>query len=449
MQTIGFLPLYLQLYKNCAPQYTPVATAFAKAMAEKLTQCGFNVVEAPVCCLKEEFAAAVKRFEAAGCSAIATLHLAYSPSLEAIDAIAATDLPVVVLDTTPDSFEAVDESVLMGNHGIHGVQDFCNLLLRRHKRFLLTAGPWQDPTFFAEATRLLKAAGMAWKITHSRVGAVGGEFKGMGDFQVPKGTFGMEIVSYTPQPEPTAEQMKAEEELDRERFIWDEALPVEIYRNTLRECLKLRSWLEQEKLDAFTVCFCGIERKAGWETLPFLECSKAISNGIGYAGEGDTFTAAMTRCLAEVFPKTSFTEMFCPDWKGNRLFTSHMGEMNLALSPSKPFLSEYRYGLSDVSHPAVAYGNFPAGSAILTDLAPGPDGTFTLITAPVHYQMPVTACTKRNCGWFVPASGCIRQFLADYSRAGGTHHLAASYEADSAILRGWAHLMGWNFLEIK
>jgi len=446
---IGFLPLYLQLYKDRCACFTPAAEAFAKKIGGLLADRGFEVVAAPVCCLESEFEAAVKTFEAEGCCAIATLHLAYSPSLESAPVLAKSELPIVVMDTTPGSFEAVDEDVLMANHGIHGVQDFCNLLLRHRKRFLLTAGPWQDPAFFNAVARQLKAAVMAYRMTHMRVGAVGGEFKGMWDFRVPEGTFNMTIVPYTPQPEPAESAIDAEEVLDRERYIWDKGLSREIYRTTMAECLKLRAWLEKEKLDALSVCFCGIERKAGWETLPFLECSKAMGRGIGYAGEGDTLTAAATRCLLEAFPKSSFTEMFCPDWNGNRIFTSHMGELNLALCPTKPLLVEYMYGLSDVSHPAVAYGNLPAGAAVIADLAPGPDGTFTLICGKVHFQLPTPESCSRNCGWFVPASGDIRKFLAEYSRLGGTHHLTACYGADLETLAEWAKLMGWNFAVIE
>ena len=446
---IGFLPLYIQLYKERCASYTPAAEAFAGKIAGLLREEGFEVVAAPVCCLEEEFAAAVARFEQEGCCAIATLHLAYSPSLESAPVLAKSDLPVVVMDTTPDSFDHVDEDILMANHGIHGVQDFCNLLLRYRKRFLLTAGPWQDPGFFAGVARQLKAAAMAYRMTHIRVGAVGGEFKGMWDFRVPEGTFGMQVVPYTAQPGPTEAEIDAEEALDRQRYAWDEGLSRQIYRTTMTECLKLRSWIEKEKLDALTVCFCGIDRRNGWETLPFLECSKAMGRGIGYAGEGDTLTAASTRCLMEAFPRTSFIEMFCPDWDGNRIFTSHMGEMNLELCPTKPLLVEYMYGLTDVSHPAVAYGNLPAGDAVIADLAPGPDGTFTLICAKVHFQLPSPQSTSRNCGWFVPASGDIRKFLAAYSRLGGTHHLTACYGADLDTLAEWAKLMGWSFAVIE
>ncbi len=46
-----------------------------------------------------------------------TLHLAYSPSLESSDVVAGTDLPIVVLDTTPlaqvtDAYLLIDHAEL-------------------------------------------------------------------------------------------------------------------------------------------------------------------------------------------------------------------------------------------------------------------------------------------------------------------------------------------------
>ena len=445
---IGLLPFYLELYDKFISDFSPIARGFAKQIAGELRTRGLEVFEAPACRLESEFADAVSQIEAAGCSAIATLHLAYSPSLEAINPLSRTSLPIVVIDTTPDfDFHATEQ--IMANHGIHGVQDFCNLLLRKRKPFLITAGAWKDSAFLDNAARKLVGAGLAWEFPHLRVGKVGGDFKGMGDFTFSLDALPLQLVEYTPQPEPTQEAVDAEAALDAERFVRDPELTDETYRATLRASLKLRSWLEAEKLKAFTVCFCGISRAKGWETVPFLECSKAIARGIGYAGEGDALTAAMTYCLTQLFPETSFMEMFCPDWSRNRIFTSHMGEINLSLCAAKPLLAKHAYNFSDTGEPAVATGCFKEGKAILTDLAPGPDGTFTLITAPVTWLPAPGPSLSSNTGWFKPQCGSIAEFLAAYSEVGGTHHLATSYNATTEPLRNWAKLMKWNYVELS
>ena len=159
-------------------------------------------------------------------------------------------------------------------------------------------------------------------------------------------------------------------------------------------------------------------------------------------------TAAVTGCLASVFPETSFTEMFCPDWKSERIFTSHMGEINPAICSCKPNLHEMKYSFSDTGNPVIATGCFKAGNAVLTDLAPGPDNTFTLISAKVVYEAPDEPSPLRNHGWFRPEGGSIADFLAEYSRLGGTHHLTCCYDGDIDTVRGWAALMNWKFVQL-
>ena len=443
---IGLLPFYLALYDERCAEISKEVRKFSDVIAGEMKSRGFEVLLSPACRLKDEFAAAVKLFEESGCQAIATLHLAYSPSLESIEPIAASTLPLVVIDTTPDW--AFTPDLIMGNHGIHGVQDFCNLLLRYKKPFLISAGHWQNSDCLDRAARQLKSAAMAYRMTHARVGKIGGDFEGMGDFRVPDGTFNMEVVNYEPVKDIDEKDIDTEMALDKERFRWDESANEENYRRTLNASLKLRKWLESEKLHAFTIAFPGVNRCDGWETVPFLECSKAMARGIGYAGEGDVLTAVATRCLMEVFPETSFTEMFCPDWKNNRIFTSHMGEINPDVCAEKALLHEFNYVYSDTGFPLIATGCLKPGKAILTDLAPGPDGSFTLIAAHAEFLEAPCASGKSNAGWFTPAGKDISTFLEEYSKAGGTHHLSCSYNASLEILRDWAELMKWNFVEI-
>ena len=444
---IGLLPFYLALYDKCRPDMSESIRAFSGRIAGLLESQGFEVIQSPACRVRSEFAEAVKLFENSRCQAIATLQLAYSPSLEAIEALAGTDLPLVIVDTTPDF--AFEPSMTMANHGIHGVQDLCNMLLRYKKTFLIAAGHHEQPEFAARLTGKLRSAGMAYRMTHARVGKIGGDFEGMGDFRVPDGTFNMQIVDYVPQGPPTEAEIEAEMAEDKKAFQWDESVTEASYRRTLDASFRVRKWIEKEGLHAFTIAFPGINRGEGWETVPFLECSKAMARGIGYAGEGDILTAVATRALAEVFPETSFTEMFCPDWKKNLIYTSHMGEINPEICVEKPLLHERNYSFSDTGDPILATGCFKPGRAILTDLAPGADNSFSLITAEVDYQCPGTANPKSNAGWFAPAGGNIGAFLEEYSRNGGTHHLTCSYNASMELLRNWAELMNWNFIEIK
>ena len=54
-----------------------------------------GVLRASFCRLESEFRQAVGRFEAEGADVLVTLHMAYSPSLESIDVLSETPLPIV------------------------------------------------------------------------------------------------------------------------------------------------------------------------------------------------------------------------------------------------------------------------------------------------------------------------------------------------------------------
>jgi L-arabinose isomerase len=130
--------------------------------------------------------------------------------------------------------------------------------------------------------------------------------------------------------------------------------------------------------------FQAFDKDAGTPTVPFLEASKAMARGIGYAGEGDVLTASFTGALMSGLGEATFTEMFCPDWRGDSIFMSHMGECNVDLAAAKPRLVEkdYKYGSTD--NPAVPVFPLPSRPCNLVNIAPGPNDTFTLICASVE-----------------------------------------------------------------
>ena len=195
---IGYLPLYVKLYDDHSSAMRPHIDEICEMMASKLREKGAEVVEAPVCRLADEFKAAVKSFEDAQVDAIVTYHLAYSPSLESIDALAGTELPIVVMDTTPTyEFDNMQNpSEISYNHGIHGVMDMCNLLTRRGKTYAIAAGHYEKSDVIDRTLGYVRAAIAAKAVGQAKVGRVGGPFAGMGDFVVPfeelKARFGID-----------------------------------------------------------------------------------------------------------------------------------------------------------------------------------------------------------------------------------------------------------------
>ena len=182
--SVGLLPLYIELYDNSWPEMRTRVDGFYQQIASALTDRGLEVDTVPVCRLKPEFESAIRQFEGKQVDAIVTLHLAYSPSLESSAALASTRLPVVVLDTTPTySYgPGQDPQELLYNHGIHGVQDMCNLLLRNQKPFVVAAGHWQKSDVLDRVATLARAARLASALKESASGAVRSGVYGHGRF---------------------------------------------------------------------------------------------------------------------------------------------------------------------------------------------------------------------------------------------------------------------------
>ncbi|MFH0879883.1 MAG: hypothetical protein V2A34_09240, partial [Lentisphaerota bacterium] len=346
----------------------------------------------------------------------------------------------------------------INNHGIHGAQDMCNLLLRHGKAFIIEAGHWKGSDVLDRVAQHVRGARIAAVLRKSRVGIIGEPFKGMRDFRVEygklKADIGITVVAVEPAkiaallPKAKDRAVTREMALDRRKFEMDK-VGEELHRQTLRAGLAVRRWLEKEKLTAFSLNFQTVTKASGIPAMPFLEISKAMARGVGYAGEGDVLTAALNGAVATVFPDSSFTEMFCPDWEGNRIFLSHMGEINLNLAERKPVLFEKEWIYSNAQKPVAAAAAFRPGSALFFNLAPQKEG-YTLILASVEMVSEGKTDKFRQTirGWMKPARP-VADFLKAYSHAGGTHHAGLVYGDALPALKSFGAMMGWKVVEIS
>ena len=456
---IGLLPHYLKLYDDTCPEMRPRIERFARTISQALAAEGLHVELAPICRLKEEFQSAVDAFEQEDVACIVTLHLAYSPSLESADVLSATRLPLIVLDTTENfAFDnSVDADEILYNHGIHGVQDLCNLLRRRNKSFQIFAGHYTESDVLSRAARACRSAIIAKRMRTSRVGLVGDPFAGMGDFYVPfdelKRDIGMDVVCYD-EAEGAARiaavtqgEIDAEYARDSAFFTLDPSVTRPVYDRTARVSLALRKWKEEKRLTAMTVNFLATENSnPALPVMPFTECSRMMTEGTGYAGEGDVLTAALVGSLLSIFPETTFSEMFCPDWKGNSIFLSHMGEFNYRICQGKPRLTEKDFPFTNAENPTVAYGTFRAGKAAYVNLAPNGNGKYTLICTRGEV-LPAVGQNRMDesvNGWFRPNAN-VADFLERFSMCGGTHHSAMVYGDCCKELEMFASFMGFAF----
>ncbi|NQU41958.1 hypothetical protein HQ520_01640, partial [bacterium] len=305
---VGLLLHFLKLYDDLGLGARQELERFAARVAEDLRSRGLDVVMTPVSRIQSEFAQSIEILEKEGVDLIISLHLAYSPSLESIDVICKTRTPLLILDTTPDPSFNQDQapSRILFNHGIHGVQDFACMLRRRRRPYRIVAGPSTSGDLFDRAAENARGALAAKVLRNARVLRVGPPFEGMGDFAVEE-TVLREKLGLTVESIDIDELGKAAEavtpaeidaEMARDRDAFECQAPDEVHRRSTRVGLGLRRVLEEHRIDAFSIVFLAFDRSSGpVSTVPFLETSKAMSCGLGYAGEGDMLSAAMVGAL--------------------------------------------------------------------------------------------------------------------------------------------------------
>ncbi len=444
---LALLPLYIALYDEVRPEARPDMEAFADRVAARLESAGLLVHRGETACVCSEVERTVHALMAADPDLLATLHLAYSPSLEAIDALVEARVPLLLLDTTPA--ERFDEDAtgedMFRNHGIHGVQDLACMLRRHSRPYLLAVGHVDDDAFVADVVTTARAARAARAMRSMRVLVFGESFAGMGDFAVSEDVMttrlGIEAHRVTVDAlartagSIPAEEVAAESAADRARFDAT-GVSAEALDRTNRVGLAMRRMLAEGGAGAMSFNFASFVAETGIGTVPFLEASKAMARGVGYAGEADALTAGLVGSLAQAGCAVTFTEMFCPDWAGGTVFMSHMGECNLALAAEPPRLVEKPYRFSEVADPVVAIPKLTPGLATLVNLAPGPHDGFDLIAARVEVldRGPVPGFPDVPHFW-IPSRTC---------RTSGSARSTTTCPGSCAATPSWAARTTWR-----
>lgn len=457
---IGLLPLYIELYDKVCPSLRSRLENYYEKIAESFEEKGFTVCRSKFCRLIEEFQETVSSFEDENVTCIITLHMAYSPSLMSAKILAETKLPIIVLDTTETysfgSMQNPDE--IMYCHGIHGVMDMCNLLIKNKKNYAIAAGHWEKSNVISRTCEFIKAAFAAKALFGMKVGSLGGSFDGMGDFAISdeeiKRLFGIEIV-YADGTELKGyknglSDAEIENEIENDLKIGEiiNPFPSQVHKRSVRDGLCVRKWIDNNNLGAFTINFSKITKSSGLDTMPFMEACKAMARGTGYAGEGDVLTAAFCGALRSSFEYTSFVEIFCPDWEGESVMISHMGEMNYSCASGKIELKETEFIYGDAENPIVGYGCFKNGNAVFVNVFNDGD-KYNLLISPVDVIAPDNDNFKGNIrGWIKPKMP-LSQFLEKISYAGATHHSIIVYDTTIEALSYFGSLCGLNVITLN
>jgi len=455
---IGLLGLMLQLYDRW-PEFKPMLVDFAEELAGRLSP--FATVSFPgVCSTREQVDRAVADFEAADVDLIVVVLLTYAPSHIALPALARTRLPVVLLNTQQLQAVTEDTSTMdtNRNHGMHGVQDLANVLLRAGRAFHIVTGHYADGRTLAEVESWSHAARTVSFMRRLRIGLLGYSMEGMGDFGLDETAFltqigaqvhhlAMKDVAQRAKAAPNdviARQMAE----DRSRFRLQEGITATEHEASARLEWALREILREESMHAFAAHFLAVSQDGWLDTLPFLAASKLLAEGYGYGGEGDVTSAAAVAMMVELVGAANFTEMFTMDFAANSVLMMHMGEANWTMArKGEPIhLLRSALGLVDVRvAPLLLAFNLEPGEATLVSLTTGASGRIKLVvTEGEVVDFGYIPDLGRPHFKFRPSSD-LSHFLTRFSEEGGSHHQAMAYGRWADKLEKIAVLLGVEY----
>lgn len=458
---IALLGLSLELYQKAIPDTIVKFESFHRVLADKLGSLG-DVACDRLCYTREEVEALVRQAEVSGADVLVIVLISYHPSLNSLAALIQTRLPLLIWNTQ-DLFEVgpdftVDQ--LTENHGMHGVQDLCNVLRRSGRRYGLVSGHCEDAEHLDDLKGWLRAASAATFSRRIKVGMLGQPFQGMGDFGVDETRM---VAEWGPRVEQLTlaglieaseaigeNDLAAEMAADHDRFDFLPDITEEDHRRSARLSLAVRRLAETHQIQALTQHFGIYGEDPRIETCPFLGFNHLMAQGYGYAGEGNATIAALDAVLTHVFGRSNFCEMFTSDYKNDQILFYHMGEGNYAMARhgSRPVLKKIPYTFGK-GHPyLVPIFQYEPGPSTFVNLTTDPDGHFYLIC----FEGEVTDYTRLDAlhapHFKIQVEGRLGDFLDAYSFHGGTHHLTRVEGRQKKQIARLARMLGMELKQI-
>lgn len=460
---IGLVGLTAELYKEKWPGLVDELEKFSCTL-RRVCSAFAEVYHVSAAYTKEQVSNAFDRFNNEKLDGVILVFLSYSPS-KIIEPVIARfqGLPILIWNTQKLCAIGANFSMddMLYNHGMHGVQDLANVLLRKKIKFSLITGHFEDASVISEVGLWCIAARVANYLKGARIGRIGGRFKDMGDFAIGDRTifekFGAPVLNI-PVKRIAEESRKVTKrdidglmEEDRKRFDVDAGLDAETHFKSARMELALRKIIRDEHLAGLAINFTGFSGEEGSETIPFSAISKFLAEGFGYAGEGDVLCALSVLILQKLCGNANFVEMFTTDYQNNKVLISHMGESNPLTARAGSSIKLVKKPM-DVTGPGIATAMmlfpFKPGPVTLFNIAPAHSSEFRLITAVAEIEDAPLFDGILSPHFILKTSRNVGNFLNEYSMLGGTHHLAMAYGDVRASIRHLAIMLNTPCFEI-
>ncbi len=455
---VGMLLPIADLYHRLWSDIDYALQRLAGGVAERLRSAGLDVLCSSAVSVPEQAAAACADFDNNRVDLILVAFAPYCPSGVLAPALVQSRIPVLLwpmqslLRLDPQEYDA--EAIKL-NHGVHAVQDLANVLGKTAKPFGVIHGHHEQSDFLGRLTPWVQAGRIIRAMQNANPVQVGGHFEHMLDLQVGEDEF-VRRLGVVPEVVSTAEFAElmtsvADEQIAecleryRRTFEMGSDLGASLQAKTARGEIALRGLLEHMDSHACGLNFLGLCNDVRVADGLHVAASMLMSEGLGYAGEGDWVTALLVRGMQQGFGVASFSEIFTIGYADNRLILKHWGEGNFAMARAKPRLLASKFTDRCTAEFAICDFEFEPGAVTLVNLnsTDGGKGQLLSITGTIMDDHLPKIDGPRAV--FKPLREDVCDVLTEYAYAGGSHHMALVKGAPVDVLEKVCRLAGWSY----
>lgn len=391
------------------------------------------------------------------CAGIITFCHTFSPSKMWINALEGLQKPWLHFHTQfnreiPN--EEIDMDYMNLHQGAHGDREhgFIGARLRKPRKVIM--GYWQDEDIQERIAKWMRVAAAVKFSRELKVMRFGDNMREVavteGDKVEVQRKLGWEVNTW-PVGELAAEiEAVTDAEIDAKMAEYNELYTlatddIETVRYQAREEVAMLKMLERESCDAFSNTFQDLY---GMRQLPGLASQNMMYHGIGYAGEGDWKTAALTAVLKFMGKDSLFMEDYTYDLKNGISLGAHMLEVCPCAAADKPRIEVHPLGIGGKEAPARLVFEGKAGKATVASLI-DMGGRLRLIVQDIECVKPTQTMPNLPVARVMWKPAPDLQTGAEcWIVAGGAHHTVLSYDVDAEMLRDFARIMDIEFVHI-
>jgi L-arabinose isomerase len=442
----GVIHPYWTLWEHTAsPSFRGDRMALARAVAEDLT----DTVDAVAV---DEIASATdgetvgRKFADLDVEVVLVLQTMAVPAAWTMAAIELLPgVPVVVCALHEAGLgDRVDHGTITTQGATVGAPMLSNLLSRADRAFDLVLVRRSDPDGLERLGHALRLAGIARRISRSRLGRIGRPLDGYAHVDVDdaelRAATGIELVAVDPdevvdryRAVPDADVRALEADVRRDWTLVGDLVEGETLERSLRAALALESVVDAHDLDggAFN---CHVPQFRFGDTIGIAPCwalGRLTSGGRPFTCTGDIVTAVAMLTTKRLGGAAVYHEIETIDYDSGEVVIANSGEHDLAwlADGERPRLQRNDWFCGKDAHCGVCAAFEPSpGPATLVGFTPRPRsrGGFRYVVARGELTARRFPETGTVNGAFRFADGPVEAAWARWARAGVNHHSSAT-----------------------